>query len=377
MAEAWRNANYQKRVEIAVQATNIDANLSGFPALAKLADTSLSGGAGIVNADLASKRYELYETGNATPLAYDEESYTEGATYANFETWVAVTTLYAAPTGDQNKVWLYYGTYDPGSDQDDAATVWADYLAVWHMNEASGDLVDATGNGYPAADTGTPDYQQAAKIGYGVNLSGVDEYFEATADAAWDMAAAFSVEGWFKSDAPTVDKRHQIYSGTDGWTLLQDDSSNLWKFFVFDGGAFDQCDSDGAPDNNWVHIAGIREADDTVAMYRDGARQSDTGSRTGTITVSGSNWVIGGRYSRDGNLWDGLLDEMRIRNGLPTNHGAWFKFQHANVNEADNELTWGSEETPSGGPTFSQLMRHQKYWDGSNFVIDGVGPISM
>jgi len=47
---------------------------------------------------------------------------------------------------------------------------------------------------------------------------------------------------------------------------------------------------------------------------------------------------------------------MRIRNGLPTNHGAWFKFQHANVNEADNELTWGSEELPAAAGTLLMLQ---------------------
>ena len=99
MAKSWDNANYQKRVEITIQSANVDSNLTDFPVLIVLSDSEA-----IANADMASKRYEFYDDGG-TKLAYDEDSYTEGASYVNAEIWVNVGSVYASPSGDQNSCW--------------------------------------------------------------------------------------------------------------------------------------------------------------------------------------------------------------------------------------------------------------------------------
>jgi len=354
VAETWRNSSYPKRIQIAVQATEIDGNLSSCPTLIKLTDTQA-----IVNADLISKRYEIYETGNATPLSYDQESYAEGGTYVNFETWTAVTDLYASPTGDQNKVWLYYGDYDPDSDQDDEGGTWeANYKAVYHMGESQPE--DSSGNSHDCT-LGTSWAVTSGSIGAARGFSpGSSNYHTAPDHADFDFAGAFMIECWCNPDKADIDGR-LVYrydsSSADGYMITQDDNaSGEYRFIVFVGGTAAIASSNAAPSTgSWAHVAGVRESDGTMTLYIDGVAQTDTETQSGALD---SNSVLGiGRATwSTPKFYDGDIDEVRLYNGNPTNVAAWIKFQHANVSSADNELTWGSEETYSAGNRRRRLL---------------------
>ena len=332
MAETWRNANYQKRVEIAVQAAFIDGNLTDFPALVLLTTTSLSGGNGIASADLASKRYQLYETGNATPLKYEEEVYDDddgGSGKATFSTWVKVSDLYAAPAGDQNKVWLYYGTYDPGSDQDDPPSVWdANFLAVYHF---AGNVNDSTSNGYTATDSGTDDI--AGKIGRARDFDGTDKIGTPTLAAA--NTPPYTISAWVRSDSatPSTPTRWVVTDGATEILLLT--TPGDFGFYVGGSGQ-----TDGAVTTDlWAHMALSANTGGTTAYgYVNGTPGAAFGS---AHTAAAHSFNIGNRGAMDRG-WYGQIDELRFNSSIRS--AAWIKFEHANVAQADNELTWGSEE---------------------------------
>jgi hypothetical protein len=61
-----------------------------------------------------------------------------------------------------------------------------------------------------------------------------------------------------------------------------------------------------------------------------------------------------GATSVPGNYWDGKIDEVRV---LSTALSAvQIKYEYANINSADHELTWGAQETPPAAGGSAQVI---------------------
>jgi len=348
MAHAWDNASYPKRAQALVQSANIDANLAHCPTLLVITDANA-----IAKADIASKRYQIYDH-NGTEMPYAERVYTEGATYLNAKIFVAgsSTTLYASPTGDQNKFWIYYGDYDPGSDQDDPTNVWDSYYkGVWPMDEASGHLIDETSNSNDSTVESNLTYGQTGKIGNAVDFNGSSSYATIPHSADWAMAADFTIECWADTDL-TDYYGMLIYhydAGTkDGFALWQyTTGSGQWRLRVWVSDVSATPASNAAPTTDYTHLAATRVSG-TLTLYVNGVAQTVTASLSGAIDSSGV--LAFGRHNNDASRYfNGRMGESRISNGVGRSV-AWLKFQVANVHESDHEQTWSAEEDkPAGG----------------------------
>ena len=340
MAKSWDNASYPKREQVLVQSANIDSNLTHFPLLLVLTDTNA-----IANADIASKRYQVYDY-NGNKMSYEEDTYAEGASYANAKIWVggSSTTVYASPSGDQNTFWIYYG-YDPGSDQDNATGVFGEYNAVWHMT----DLADSSGNSHTLSNDGAVS-GATGKIGDGYDFEASEnDYMNINDHADWDFSGAFTLEAWANPETTSADAhilwRYSSVDGGIGYFLGIQNSPNCWELTVFIGGSYIQTRSNAAPSGGMQHIAATRDSSGNTAIYIDGVAQTDTDTLSGAISDAHPLYI--GRQDNITKDFDGILDEIRIR--ASDLSAAWLKFQHANINEADNEQTWSAEEDkPSG-----------------------------
>ena len=114
-----------------------------------------------------------------------------------------------------------------------------------------------------------------------------------------------------------------------------------------------------APAGVWQHLALTFTPNSATGLrvYLDGVE--DANSPFSTIAVDqikASAALV--RLGKDGaNLapMDGLIEEVRFRNGVPANPAAWFKFHVANVAAADHELAIGAEVAvgkPPVGPPY-------------------------
>jgi len=113
------------------------------------------------------------------------------------EMWVSVPAVASAA---DTVVYLYWGNAAatmPSAASQQAVWTVGDWEAVWHCAEASGDLIDATGNGWTMTGAGSPTYRAAGPCGPCLSLPGtVDTYFS-HAGAVLD-AAPFTMSAWFQ-----------------------------------------------------------------------------------------------------------------------------------------------------------------------------------
>jgi len=357
--EAWRATDYTKRVPIVVDNTNISAGpLTDFPALIKATDTWLPGPAGIPAGECASKCYRVYAEGSATDADFEEEAYSEPGSYANFESWCALTLDADNNSATDDNIWLYYN-YDVGGDQSTATGVWdADFKHVYHLAEDPSGGAPQMLNSKTGAKDGTSYGTMlsgdlvAAKIGNGLDFDGTDDYMEAPIQAGFDSANPHSVSCWVKAnvagDPKGILKVQQADTTASNICMMY-----LWT--SYDGYAVGHMGQNPflTPDaavtqTDWHHIAFVSSGGVDQTLYVDGVAQAATVASE--LSVDGNAVVnLGRAYSSYyGNL---VMDEMRA--GPVARTAGHIGFEFAQGSEADNELTAGSPETysPPGGGT--------------------------
>jgi hypothetical protein len=174
---------------------------------------------------------------------------------------------------------------------------------------------------YSSADGSTTEILDSASLSFTNDELTISCLVKFTAfDSAWHLVSKNSQWRLGLLDSNTI--RNLVKTnGTTGWAANDDSysfSTDTWY-------SLDMA-YDGAKLINYVN----------------GIALSSGFTVTGNI-VDNSNHV----YLNWNGDKDGVLDEVRIANTGRT--AAYLKFKHHNIFEPDNELTWGSMETESGG----------------------------
>jgi hypothetical protein len=194
----------------------------------------------------------------------------------------------------------------------------ADTLALWHMDEGKGEVIDESGNAVEALIEGVgawdnnEDWDAGATGGSSFSFDG-STMIAIASDVEVVQPDIITVEAWVY---PTA---------LDGWKLICAHwggaivgsyhlgvEAGTPKFHINTGGgtffapALDQLELDA-----WTHVAGTYDGSD-VRIYIDG-EEAGSASANGDLE-SGSpdhDVIIGGKASREF-PWNGLLDEVRI-----------------------------------------------------------------
>jgi hypothetical protein len=217
-------------------------------------------------------------------------------------------------------------------------------IGSWAQDEASGNLIDSTGNHPAGTPVGSPTYGQAGVPNgtYGsITVSGaagtsieygpstVDEFFNVGTDnnnpiLNLDRTAAFTVMGWINPFAPTATSTYRIVStgsaaGADrGWGFglrlngLDGTGSSL-RFTTY-GIADNDSDAFNINFNEWIHMAATYD-NGVINYFLNGTALggSDT-SLFGNESANG-RLVIGGRLGgNDVDQANGRLDGILVYN---------------------------------------------------------------
>ena len=347
-AYAWLSG-YDYRKEITVQADNIDATLTNFPVYIFIDGDEDIGG----NMTDTTNYYDIrFTDSNDDPLAYECENMTISGdpSAATGHYWVQ-TTLDAT---DGATIYCYYGS---SGAADGAGDPWdANYVGVWHCAEASwggtpNEVKDTSGtgnNGVRVGDatttaTNAKIYRSGTFDGTGdnVDLGEGDDIIEGETE--------ITVSAWVKLDIAADERRNYIVDNHGASLTLRRANTEVFSFAVHNGTAWGGATSATHADTNWHHVVGLWDASD-VYIYVDGVSEDATpGSLSGgAINSTAQNLFISTDIADY--IFDGLIDEVRISNTVRTNSAQWIKFEHANVNESDNELTWENEEVGNTAP---------------------------
>ncbi len=292
------------------------STLANFPVLVRLADDSP---AGFRYADMLSSssgdelRFQD-EGGEAVPFEIERWN-PSGESLV----WVGL------PKVSKNTVFtMSYGKAPEGSALS-AAGVWSPYVGVWHMDEASGAVADATGHGLAA----TPNVDQASGAGVigaaRVNATGgTKSYLVVPSYDVFSVGDTFSVSGWVKATADPTGCRifaRMVHYFDDGFACTLD---GFDKVSVC-GKAYNTTVVADTPSMNgqWVHLA-VSYAGATATIYANGVQVA-----SGTVAKVEDNnqaLTIGSVSGVGGTHFKGLLDDFRLKSGAAS--ADWVKAEY-------------------------------------------------
>lgn len=205
----------------------------------------------------------------------------------------------------------------------------ANTVGLWHMNEASGNVLDSSGNGNTGTPTGTS--VVAGRLGNGRSFNGTSDYITIS-DAnslSFDSGTAdtpLSVSVWVK---PTV----LAGAGAGNWIVNKRDAGAgdeyqlvFWEgklvlgLFSSNANYISRTTSATWQAGQWYHIAATYDGSKSpngINIYVNGILQNSTGNTTGTYTGmnnSANPVVIGKAGWSASQYFNGIIDEVQISN---------------------------------------------------------------
>ena len=235
----------------------------------------------------------------------------------------------------------------------ESSRVWEDYIGVWHMNEASGTVADATGNGY----TATPAKGEWGDLDQQIAVDGVvgnarqngtknTKYGNYLSIPSYDKegcAGVFTYSAWYKlnevSGHPRLVSRKEYYKNENGWEAEMYDGSPTT---VTARGSKDDEGKYLRPDNypsfvaDWVYLTLVYNGP-TLTMYGNGEQLA-----SGEIMTAGDTNLtlsIGCNSNGTEEALNGQYDEARLSKGTMTS--ARVKLDYLNMKNTD-ALVYGA-----------------------------------
>ena len=322
--------------------------LTDFPALVKLAkghplgfdpaDCTAGGG------DL------LFTDADGNFLSYEVDTWDpEGTSFV----WVSVPELSAGTS-----VSLYWK--DLGQRvalKNVPAAVWKDYIGVWHLNEASGTAVDATGHGLDGTPKGTRASESVGAADGAVGVArrnvntgaGNGSRIEVPSYSSFGGATQFTISGFFKRNGTWQGTRGQYprilaRQGTayDGWGINLSNVAGGYSVRGANSTPAASVPSEIGPTlETWGHLAVVYDGS-RCSFYGNGANLLDNE----TIASAADNrnvLAFGSRNDGGDNSFDGWMDEIRLYNGVMSPLRA--SAEYATMGANDAFTAYGSAES--------------------------------
>ena len=348
------------RKKITVQNANITSDLTWFPLYVPIdADADLH--------EALATGYDIRftEDDGTTLIPYERVYWTGGnGSAATAEFYVGKTGMVwtAASSTD---IYMYYGNAG-ASDGEDATAVWdANHVLVTHTDDlTTSTLSDTIGVNTLTKAAANEPVEAAGKVYKSQDFDATDDDVECGSDASIDniWTGGGTISWWQYADTIGESNYGNLFwKGTEVNELFYN-ASTVFRFEVTFGtshGAWHFTVGTGA----WHHVAiayNWSSVDNNPVVYVDGSSVSVTEDSTPSGTVpddSAQTLYLGGNGS-GAYTWDGHIEEFRM--STTERPAEWIKFLHANHNEGDNELTWGSEEAQSSSvevsPTVVSLL---------------------
>jgi len=331
------------RKKITIDNAQVDADLTNFPTLVKIA-----GDADMATALSTGYDVRFTDAGGTNLLAYETESWTGGAgASVTANIWVKVPTVATAADTD---IYVYYGNLSITTNWStttstltnctaitNAQCVWKEgssqnYAGVWHLNDPTSPT-DSTSNANNGTNNGVT--ATTGKVGgAGSFVQSSNQDINVGSNASLDITGDISVFAWIKS--PSSGSYKDIltkYNGSTTFYLYLVDDDLRW----FDGS--ERSSGYAVSSDAWTMVGATRE-DGLITLFANGI---SVGPQFTSLTVSSINAsaFIGG-LSNNTQYFDGLIDESRISSTARS--ADWIKFEYANQSSADAELTFATEE---------------------------------
>ena len=283
----WKNKSWAYRQKITIDHTKVSGSLTGFPVLIDFSDPILAAGAKSDGTDI------LFTVGDGkTNLDFEIENYSKGHVVA----WVK-TNL--SSTQDTN-MYIYYGNKNALSQANPTAVWDSNFLAVHHLEEASGVVTDSTSKNNGSASS--------VKRRANGQIDGA-YLFNSTSNRiqlprVFTNQTQFTIEAWVKPNNDIGAIISQSNSTARGVFLQHFPSENNFQFMLTSGTI-----KKTATLYEWQYVVGTFDGTTAKLYVNDGTPVSASASETWPNLTT----LIGQRSgSVDTRAFNGTIDEVRL-----------------------------------------------------------------
>jgi hypothetical protein len=333
---AWWNTSWLYRRKITFDNSASSENLVNFPVLIKLNSSRVNYG----QTQNSGQDIRFIDADGSTVLAHEIEKWNESG---DSFVWVKVPQINASSNTDY--IYLYYGNASASDGQNKTAVWDSNFKMVWHLNDASGRLQDASTNNLDSTSEAGITYNASGQMSTGLSFnSGYDTSYARRTNNASLRQDPFTWELWFKAGSfPTN-------------TWLTEMNGDQFSVKVKDGNKIETKHDSLTPNytrsnnttfstNTWYYLvtAKYTSGNNRVKVYKNGSLLYEGGgTNKPSGTLSWGDWNFG--YHNFG----GTLDEIRVSSG--TRSANWIAAQYKSMTDVYN--TYGSEEPqPPVAPT--------------------------
>lgn len=315
----WWNTQWPYRKLITIDHTKVSGNLANFPVLiSRDLDADLTA-AQPTGQDITFICY----TDNSTQFNHEIEYF--NSTSGQLLAWVNIPLL--SSTTDTN-LWMYYGNPSSGNQQHIEATWDADFLAVHHLEETTGTVIDSTVNNNDGTPYGTLNQNIIGKIDGADFFDGIDDRI--LLPSVYTTENQFTIETWIYAQTGA---RHFISqrSNTSQGVFIQIIGDNCLQYYI----------------NGMSHITGVvlNKWYYVVVAYNGSTARLYVNGFDSEIPAAPPIWPsdpmsLGDRPAGD-RQFHGTMDEVRFSDIARTCD--WINTVYANQNNSEAFISVGPE----------------------------------
>jgi hypothetical protein len=335
----WWNTEWSHRKKLVFDNSAQTEDLENFPVMVNLSSSNFD----YSNAKSDGTDLRFIDPDGSTEMNYHIE---EWDTSASSYVWVNVTSIDGASSTDY--MYMYYGNSSASDVQDITGTYDTNFSGVWHLNESSGTLYDATSNDLDGTQTGGVTYSSAGQIDDAVYFDGDDDEIYISDDVVLDPPNDMTIEAWVKitnlssvrGSTQNIVYREHSEGPWLSYELAIDTSDDFYMTWVNSGGTENYAGYSGTVNaDTWYYIVGVRDGN-TLRFYLNGGT---TGcyldiTTTGTLQNADSEFHLGDDDGPD--PLNGTLDEVRLSDKARS--ADWVAAQYLSM--TDEFITYGEED---------------------------------
>lgn len=335
-------AGYAYGKIITIQASKVVGTQTNFPVLINLTDLDLRHTSSSGHMRSTSANDVLFTTADgSTLLSYQLEKYVPST--GQYVAWVQVPSI---SSGGNTTIAMFYGKAGVLTNPSTTAIWDANYVGVWHFNNA---LTDGSPNGRTLTNssTGTTNFT-GSKVGDGRQIntsasvtsgSGTCRYLQLP-NSTLAGITNFTFEGWAMVDDNTTSWERIFDFGkstTVNMFLTSSMLTNGVKRFAIttagNGGEEQVSSASTTASGGWHHFAvTINNSTNTATLYYDGvADATNTGVtlRPSNMATDNANFFGKSQYTGDNGFF-GKFDEFRLSNSVRS--ASWIQTSYNNQN---------------------------------------------
>jgi len=335
------NTSLSTRIPITFDNSASAEDLTNFPVLVKLNSSRIN----YSKTQDAGQDIRFTDSDGTTLLNYEIEKWDETGT--SF-VWVKVPNIPAGATTD--KIYMYFNDTSL-SDGQNASGVWnSNYVVSQHMKETTGvttyDSTSNANNGTKLAAT-EPNPTTSGQINGAQSFDGSNDYITLSSSVSGSIDQ-ITVSAWVyaNTQGEASDYRAVVSEAFTGdnnveFELYLTGANHNLSAGFYSGSWTTVSDTVAFPLNQWVHVLATYDGH-YIKVYKDSVLVKTSTDLNKPLPNGANGWRIGRRHDSGNaaNMWDGLIDEVRISNTVRS--GDWVEAIYKS--EKDTLNTYGAEQ---------------------------------